>query len=83
MQARIEFDLPNSDLARDIAESLELNKKINRGTVLIRAAGKHLIITVETPDLTAMRAALNTHVRLLDSLLKTWEVVEDARSKRD
>ncbi len=80
MHAEIEFKLP-SEVVKSIVFSLNANKKINRGNVLISGGSDVLRMSIDTPDITAMRAALNTHIRLLDMLINSWEVVENARSK--
>ncbi len=74
--------LPSSELSSSLAFALEANKKMSRGEVHIRSDDGTLHIAINAPDLTALRAALNTHLRLLDMLLNTWEVVENGRSKR-
>ncbi len=82
LKTRIEFEFPSEELARNIAFALEVNKKINRGKLVITSTRKKLILDFEAEDETALRAALNTHLRLVDMLLNTWEVVENGRSKR-
>ncbi len=69
------------DLAEDVAFSLNVNKKLNRGNIEIDSRDGELVFVIDTPDLTAMRAALNTHLRLLSMILNTWEVVENGKSR--
>ncbi len=82
LKTRIEFEFPSEELARNIAFALEVNKKINRGKLVITSTGKKLVLDFEAEDETALRAALNTHLRLVDMILNAWEVVENGRSKR-
>ena len=82
MQTRIEMRLPNEKMAHSIMDALNTNKKINRGEVLIKQIANVLILEISSLDMTAMRSALNSYLRIIDSIINVWEVVENGRSKR-
>ncbi len=80
MLTEIEFEMDDK-VSRSIVTALEVNKKINRGSVNISQLPTGFKLVIDTPDLTSMRAALNTHLRLIDMLINSWEVVENGRTK--
>ena len=82
MRTRIEMRMPDEKMAHSIVDALNISKKINRGEVLIKRNRDVLILDVSSPDLTAMRSALNSYLRVIDAIINIWEVVENGRSKR-
>jgi tRNA threonylcarbamoyladenosine modification (KEOPS) complex Pcc1 subunit len=65
LSAEIRVDGDRKTLAAMKAALLESKDARIRGTVSLE---KSLVITVESPDATALRAGLNTYLRILQSV---------------
>ena len=75
MKAQIDITVDNARMAKSLVKALASDKKPKRSKVFVKSSGKHLLLSINSEDKAALRSALNTNLRLIDSCLKTNEVI--------
>lgn len=76
-QARFIFHFPSSPDAALIAQSLspEIQHKIPKSTILFSVKGKELTLTIESDDVSSLRAACNSYLRWIQTALSVKQLV--------
>jgi tRNA threonylcarbamoyladenosine modification (KEOPS) complex Pcc1 subunit len=76
-KARFLFHFPTSQEASVIAQSLspEIQHKIPKATVTFSVDKKTLKVTIETEDVSSLRAACNSYLRWIQTALSVKQLV--------
>lgn len=71
INCRISFEVKNPKMVLHALEP-ELSSEVGRSKAKF-TAGKTLICEIESPDITALRAAVNNYLRLIHTITKVSE----------
>ena len=69
MKLEIEISTTHSKKAKAVAAALGADAKPKRGSVKFKAVGSKLLMEIESNDKVAMRAAVNSSLRVADACL--------------
>lgn len=77
----LEINFDSSDDAKIIYETLKVETKVNisdRSFAEINLKSNKIFLVINAKDITALRAAITSYMRLLNAAISTYEKIQEA-----